>query len=133
MPANRKDFSAEIALYLSGKSLEEVAKEIGVTRQAVFKAFKRRGVQMREKSPIGEGGTFFVHGDGYGHEKQAAKTEVMKAIRAGRLVRMPCEKCGCSPGPINGRSPVHAHHADYKKPLEVVWLCLPCHYAEHHQ
>jgi hypothetical protein len=34
-------------LYLSGLSLEQVAKEIGVTRQCVFKAFKQRNLQLR--------------------------------------------------------------------------------------
>lgn len=23
------------------------------------------------------------------------------------------------------------HHPDYSKPLEVVWMCRPCHLAEH--
>ncbi len=34
-------------LYLSGMSLEQVAIEIGVTRQCVFKAFTKRGFQLR--------------------------------------------------------------------------------------
>jgi len=34
-------------LYLDGLSLEQVAKEIGVTRQCIYKAFKRRGFLLR--------------------------------------------------------------------------------------
>jgi len=34
-------------LYLYGLSLEQVAKELGVTRQCVFKAFKKRGLELR--------------------------------------------------------------------------------------
>lgn len=34
-------------LYLDGLSLSQVALEIGVTRQAVFKAFKKRGFHLR--------------------------------------------------------------------------------------
>lgn len=34
-------------MYLDGLSLEQVAKEIGVTRQCVYKAFKKRGLQLR--------------------------------------------------------------------------------------
>lgn len=35
------------ALYLSGLSLEQVAKEMNVTRQCVYKAFKKRGYLLR--------------------------------------------------------------------------------------
>ena len=34
-------------VYLSGLSLEQVAKELNVTRQCVYKAFKKRGFQLR--------------------------------------------------------------------------------------
>jgi predicted DNA-binding protein YlxM (UPF0122 family) len=34
-------------LYLDGMSLEQVGNEIGVTRQCVYKAFKKRGFAMR--------------------------------------------------------------------------------------
>ena len=34
-------------LYLSGLSLEQVAKELSVTRQCVYKAFKQRGLALR--------------------------------------------------------------------------------------
>jgi hypothetical protein len=34
-------------LYLSGLSLEQVANNIGVTRQCVYKAFKKRGYSLR--------------------------------------------------------------------------------------
>lgn len=41
------------------------------------------------------------------------------AIRDGKLIKQPCEVCGCKE--------VHAHHDDYAKPLEVRWLCNSCH------
>jgi predicted DNA-binding protein YlxM (UPF0122 family) len=34
-------------LYLQGLSLQQVANEIGVTRQCVYKAFKKRGFMLR--------------------------------------------------------------------------------------
>jgi hypothetical protein len=52
-------------------------------------------------------------------EKIHARSAVARAIVAGRLIRSPCEVCG--------KSPAQAHHKDYSKPLEVVWLCQPCH------
>lgn len=36
--------------YLTGLSLEQVAKNIGVTRQCVYKAFKKRGFILRGKN-----------------------------------------------------------------------------------
>jgi hypothetical protein len=57
-----------------------------------------------------------------------AKTQARDAlhweIRAGRIVKQPCEKCGCAK--------VHAHHDDYAKPLDVRWLCA-AHHREHHK
>ena len=42
--------------YIDGLSLGQIAKNIGVTRQCVFKAFKKRGLQLRDRmciTPIG--------------------------------------------------------------------------------
>ena len=52
-----------------------------------------------------------------------AHSAVSHAIRSGALVRQPCCRCG-EPKSI-------AHHEDYDKPLEVVWLCQPCHKQRH--
>jgi hypothetical protein len=49
---------------------------------------------------------------------------VTTAVRAGRMVRQPCEVCG--------EPKTHAHHDDYSKPLDVRWLC-PKHHREHHR
>lgn len=56
-------------------------------------------------------------------KKEAARDKLKYAIRSGKLKRLPCEKCGATP--------THGHHHDYDKPLEVVWLCAPCHGKEH--
>lgn len=56
--------------------------------------------------------------------KQKARGICAAAIKAGRLVRQPCEDCGRV-----GKS--EAHHDDYSKPLAVRWLCKPCHLAVH--
>lgn len=49
---------------------------------------------------------------------------VSNAIRDKRLIRKPCEKCG-------GRK-AQAHHPDYNKPFDVMWLCKP-HHDEWHR
>lgn len=43
-------FDNAYAFYLAGMSLAQVAKEIDSTRQAVFKAFKKRGLVLRGKN-----------------------------------------------------------------------------------
>ena len=52
-----------------------------------------------------------------------AHTAVSNAIRDGRLIKEPCLFCDAHE--------VHAHHRDYAKPLEVVWLCPKCHHRLH--
>ena len=53
-----------------------------------------------------------------------ANGAVNNAIRYGRMVR----PAGCS---ICGYEKIEAHHSDYSKPLDVVWLCRKHHLAEH--
>jgi hypothetical protein len=55
-------------------------------------------------------------------ERRAHKI-VETAIFNGSLLRESCRVCGSSD--------VHAHHEDYSKPLEIVWLC-PKHHRESH-
>lgn len=57
-------------------------------------------------------------------EKKAAHTAVSNAVRDGRIVKMPCAFCGCDTN-------LEAHHHDYDKPLDVTWLCRPCHRRFH--
>jgi hypothetical protein len=56
-------------------------------------------------------------------EKRKAHSAVANALRDGKIERNPCEVCG-------GEN-VQAHHHDYSKPLDVVWLCS-AHHAQHH-
>lgn len=48
---------------------------------------------------------------------------VARAIKSGELTRLPCSKCG------DVKS--LAHHENYDEPLNVVWLCQPCHKQRH--
>lgn len=56
-------------------------------------------------------------------EKRAAHSAVGNAIRSGRLQKMPCVLCGVVKS--------EAHHEDYSRPLDVVWLCS-AHHGELH-
>ena len=51
--------------------------------------------------------------------KRRARTQVTCAIRRGDLARRPCEVCG--------EETALAHHVDYSRPLDVVWLCYTHH------
>jgi len=55
-------------------------------------------------------------------ERRAAQVKVGNAIRSGKLKPMPCWVCG---------QKAEAHHPDYARPLEVVWLCRPHHMQAH--
>lgn len=57
-------------------------------------------------------------------ERTKARTAVSNAVRDGRLQKGPCAFCGTT-------EPVEAHHHDYSKPLDVTWLCKPCHRRFH--
>ena len=56
--------------------------------------------------------------------KKNAYRAVEAAIRAGIIVRpRVCSGCGCP----DTEHRIEAHHYDYAKPLDVIWLCTPCH------
>ena len=55
--------------------------------------------------------------------RNVAHNQVARAVRNGTLVRQPCVRCG--------EAKSLAHHEDYDKPLEVMWLCQPCHKQRH--
>jgi hypothetical protein len=60
------------------------------------------------------------------HEKERARSIAWHANRRGVLVPPErCEKCGTA------ASVLVMHHEDYTKPLDVIWLCNPCHYPMH--
>ena len=55
-------------------------------------------------------------------DRRKASHMVGNAIRDGLIHRSPCWVCG-------GKA--QAHHPDYSRPLDVVWLCPPHHKAAH--
>ena len=60
-------------------------------------------------------------------KRYQAHNLVNNAVRDGKLFKPSvCESCsvGCNP---------HGHHCDYSKPLDVMWLCDPCHKKWHRE
>lgn len=56
-------------------------------------------------------------------DRRAAHVAVGNAVRDGRILKMDCAFCGASE--------TVAHHHDYSQPLNVTWLCQPCHHRFH--
>ena len=54
--------------------------------------------------------------------RRAAQIILRNAIRGGKIFAMPCFICG---------EKAEAHHPDYDRPLDVVWLC-PSHHKQAH-
>lgn len=57
-------------------------------------------------------------------ERDLVRQKVKYAMKTGKLVKRPCVKCG--------NIEVDAHHEDYSKPLDVIWLCK-FHHRELHK
>lgn len=55
------------------------------------------------------------------HRKKA-NSAVRYAVISGKIFKQPCWVCGLN---------AIAHHPDYDRPLEVVWLCQPHHKQAH--
>ena len=54
--------------------------------------------------------------------RRAAHHILSSALRDGKVIELPCFICG---------KKAHAHHPDYDRPLDVIWLC-PLHHKEAH-
>ena len=57
-------------------------------------------------------------------EKYRARYAVLQAKRTGALAPQPCSNCGVDK--------VEAHHSDYSRPLDVMWLCKTHHVEVHY-
>jgi hypothetical protein len=70
------------------------------------------------------------HAKRLGYQQSKRTPETMRAHNFAQrhlAVNKPemCESCFLRPAK-------HAHHPDYKKPLDVLWLCIRCHQRLHH-
>ena len=119
-----------IRRYDAGESLAPIAKDMGVSRQSMWDVLRRRTV-MRPQKRYGDENHFYRGGS---FAEDQAHNKVEKAVKSGRMARPDdCGRCGGCGVPFkDGRHPIQAHHDDYTKPLDVRWLCQPCHH-EHHK
>lgn len=100
------------------------------------------GVTMRDKEKVKSNRRRFTLKHGYGDnsewrsrrvamwrlrnpEKYRVSQIVKIAIKGKKLIRPDsCSRCFCACKP-------QAHHEDYSKPLDVIWLCFHCHLKAH--
>lgn len=63
------------------------------------------------------------------HNVEAAKAHQLvnnHILRKKNLVPINCEKCG-------DVTKLQAHHEDYSKPFDIMWLCKKCHLKKHNR
>ena len=57
--------------------------------------------------------------------RQTARARVCYHVKKGNLIKpVVCSICG-------NEERIYAHHEDYSKPLEVMWVCMDCHRGLH--
>ena len=56
-------------------------------------------------------------------EKAKAQSIITCLIQKGEITKLPCAVCG--------KTKVEAHHPDYSKPYDVIWLCRYDHLQKH--
>lgn len=65
----------------------------------------------------------FIYQDKYPEKVRAGRIARAEKHK-GNLIKKSCQKCG-------KLEDIQMHHKDYKKPLDVLWLCAKCHRLEH--
>ncbi len=117
-----------VRMYESGMSLQEVADYYSVSRQAMWDLLRRR-IKLRSQKKYGIENRFYR---GKTRANDKAQNILEKAIARGIIQRKThCENCNDTGTFKDGRTKIQAHHPDYNKPLDVMWLCQKCHHEWH--
>ena len=93
--------------YLCKECNNEKSKKYRLTEKGRISIYKTKQKQWEKNS-----------------ERMHARRFLAYHVRLGYIKRPDnCSKC-------NSLGKIEGHHTDYTKPLEVVWLCRNCHWAE---
>lgn len=123
-----KDYQNALLLYEKGASVGELANQFKITRQAMWMILKRRGCRFRSNLRYG------IQNHFWRGTKASDKSQNLleQAIEDGKIIRKRfCEECGMVDPPGTKPTKINAHHPDYNKPLDVMWLCKKCHFEWH--
>lgn len=124
-------------MHLSGWSDWQIALRTGSTQLDVANLLQRQGYEAgitRDIRRMRERMTLIEIADAMrlnietlkrfaNPDKTNARFKARMAFLSGELKQKDCEHCG--------RKKSEMHHPDYTKPLDVIWLCKPCHGREH--
>lgn len=84
------------------------------------KETSRRNRRNKKENPTGMTKTRAV----VDRHKVKVRSQTRCAVLRGDILRGPCSECGAT-------DRVHAHHEDYSRPLDIIWLCKACHSKRH--
>lgn len=117
-----------IEMYDRGLSIGPIATYFGVSRQSMWDMLRRR-TTMRPQLRYGADNHFYRGGV----TANSRTHDILEhAIKVGAVTRPDqCDSCGTSGRLSDDRTTIQAHHPDYNKPLDVMWLCQPCHHEWH--
>ena len=130
--AYRKKWAKENAAYLKYKKREYNINNRERINNTKRKTRAKKGYLGRRQETIARYINHKEQCDAYRKEYQkknkkgcSARYIVANAIRSGRIIRPEnCTKCGKI-------AKIRAHHDDYNRPLDIVWLCESCHKLLH--
>lgn len=125
-------YNNAVELYQSGMSIQDCSEFYEISRQALHMILKRRGCIFRSNIKEGADNHFFRGCLEDKTKKKRVQHLVEKALKNGLLINPnKCEKCNVNNTFNDGRTEIQAHHCDYDKPLNIVWLCQKCHHDWH--
>ena len=128
MAVRNAKYDEAVKLYNKGLSVQAVADFYDITRQAMWMILKRRGCEFRDNLRYGKDNHFHRGTQASDKCQNLLETAIQQGIVQRRT---DCEKCGSTETFKNGRTAIQAHHPDYNKPLDVMWLCQKCHHEWH--
>jgi len=121
-----------IQLYESGMSIGECAEFYEISRQAMHKILIRRNCEFRSQKKHGKENHFYRGSMPDNSKKIRVQHLTDKAIKKGVLIQpVKCSICDGIQEFKDGRNGIQAHHSDYDKPLDVIWMCQKCHHKWH--
>ena len=125
MNRRAKKYSNLVELYESGLSSCELGRMFGVNSETIISSLRTRGATIRPH-PKGEGSPLYRRGK---REYTAASNRISHYVKNAVRDGIICKPDFCSQ--CSRKGTVHAHHCDYSKSIDVMWMCPKCHYLWH--